>query len=210
MGSISRTRKFVELHREMEECRDCALCEQRSQVVPGAGAWDSEVMLIGEAPGATEDITGVPFVGQAGKLLDHLLSSAALKRENIYITNVVKCRPPRNRQPTKGEIAHCFKFLKRQIEYVNPRVIVLCGATSLGVFSKLAKVSEDHGEPFLYDGRICFPIFHPAAALRSRSLVPVIATDLRKIRKLLREGVPKGTREVIPVISYQQKFDIGD
>jgi DNA polymerase len=163
-------------------------------------------MLIGEAPGASEDALGKPFVGASGKLLDPLLSSNCIGRENIYVTNVVKCRPPGNRQPTHEEMVTCYKYLDAQIKFINPRVIILCGATALKLFNRRGKITEDHGVPFTCEGKVCLPTYHAAAALRTRSLVFDIANDLKKVKEILKNGTPDGIRDFSVVKAYQRKL----
>ena len=201
---------FVALHAEMSACQRCPLHLTRRQVVPGEGPWDAEVMLVGEAPGATEDLIGRPFVGAAGKLLDRFLATAGLNRKRIYITNVVKCRPPRNRQPTFEEKARCFHFLLSQIDFIDPRLVILCGATALGMFWGNGKITKHHGMPFTNSkGRIFLPVFHTAAALRNRNLNSTIISDLRVATMLLENGAPSGIREVPDVIVALQDKLIG-
>jgi len=206
MLQSDRLATFVKLHLQMAECQRCPLHELRQQVVPGEGPWDADIMLIGEAPGATEDLVGRPFVGAAGGLLDRCLKTVRLNRKKIYITNVVKCRPFKNRQPTTEEKALCFHYLSKQLEIVDPRLVILSGATSLSMFWPKAKITVVHGTPFTSRGRIFLPIYHPAAALRDRRIEPEIVADLKKVKGLLSEGVPEGTREISNVIAFQSKL----
>lgn len=198
------TSHFVVLHGEMATCMRCALHAERRQVVPGEGPWDADVMLIGEAPGASEDAVGRPFIGAAGKMLDRCLSSAGLDRGGIYITNVVKCRPPGNAQPTDEQRVQCFYFLEKQLAFIDPSVTILCGATALNTFWRHGKITKVHGEPFLCGGRLFLPTFHTAAALRNPKLIKVIIEDLRGVHTLLRKGATKGVREVpVSMMAYQ-------
>ena len=135
-------------------------------MVPGEGNPDAEVMLVGEAPGASEDEQGRPFVGRAGKLLDELLAEAGLEREDVYITNVVKARPPGNRDPKRDEVAHHMPWLEAELALVQPRLVVPLGRHALAHFTDDAKISEVHGTEMDERGRSLFPMYHPAAALR--------------------------------------------
>jgi DNA polymerase len=145
-------------------------------------------MLIGEAPGAREDELGVPFVGAAGKFLDELLGGIGLSRESVYIANVVKCRPPGNRDPEPLEIEACADYLDRQIAQVDPKVIVTLGRFSMARWFPGAAISRVHGQPKRADGRIIVPMFHPAAALHRGDLRPVIQADFAKLPALVREA----------------------
>jgi len=175
-------RTFSELKEAVLQCRLCPLAETRGKVVFGAGDEDADVMLVGEAPGRHEDQQGVPFVGQAGRLLDQTLDQVGLKREEIFIANVLKCRPPENRDPRKEEIDACRPYLDEQIELIGPRVLVPMGNFALNLFStKRASISKMHGKSLAYRGMAVIPIYHPAAVLYNRSLEPVLVDDFRKI-----------------------------
>jgi len=153
--------------------------------VPGEGSATAQVMLVGEAPGASEDEQGRPFVGRAGRLLDELLGEAGLERGEVYITNVVKARPPGNRDPTAAEVAHHRPWLERQLELIRPRVIIPVGRHALAHFAPGRKVTEVHGAPLEQDGRRLVPWLHPAAALRSRSLREAVVADARALPAIL-------------------------
>ena len=163
----------------------CATC---TQLVPGDGDPDASVMLIGEAPGKNEDEQGVPFVGVAGKLLDELLFSVGLSRNEVFVANVLKARPPGNRDPLPAEAAHHWPWLAEQIEAVDPDVIVLLGRHAMGRFLPGRKISEIHGQPRLKSGRVFLPVYHPAAALYNRSLRGVLFEDFAQL-PLLAERV---------------------
>ena len=166
---------------EVRRCTACRLCEKRTKAVPGEGALKSGIMFIGEGPGFHEDQQGRPFVGQAGKLLEEMLAAVGLRREQVYITNVVKCRPPGNRDPQPDEIAACNGYLDRQIAAINPRIVVTLGRYSLARFFPGAKISAVHGEPKYADGRAYVPFYHPAAGLRTPSIKQMLFEDIQKL-----------------------------
>jgi DNA polymerase len=161
------------------------VCESATNMVPGEGNPDAEVMLVGEAPGASEDEQGRPFVGRAGKLLDELLAEAGLERENVYITNVVKARPPGNRDPKRGEVAHHLPWLEAELALVRPRLVVPLGRHALAHFTDDAKISEVHGTEIDERGRSLFPMYHPAAALRGQGLRETLFEDARALKAAL-------------------------
>jgi DNA polymerase len=166
---------------EVAACRRCALAERRTLAVPGEGNPLSDVLLVGEGPGAREDATGHPFVGPAGQLLDELLHSIGWAREDVFITNVVKCRPPGNRDPEPNEIAACADFLDRQQRILDPAVIVTLGRFSLQRYLPGARISAIHGQVRRVGGRAVFPMYHPAAALRADGLRETIFRDIRAL-----------------------------
>ena len=187
-----------ELHRLEEAIRRCTRCRlhtTRTQAVPGDGPYDAEIMFIGEAPGYYEDKAGKPFVGAAGRYLDELLQKNGLRREDVYITNIVKCRPPRNRDPLPDEIKACEGYLDRQIELINPRVIVTLGRFAMQHFFPGASISRIHGQPQWVGDRLFFPIFHPAAGLYQPRWQPLLEEDFRKLAHLLRELRETSSRE---------------
>lgn len=154
--------------------------------VPGHGNPNAEIMFIGEAPGQKEDEQGIPFVGQAGKLLDELLASIGLKREDIYITNVVKFRPPENRDPTPEEKEACMPFLKLEIGIIKPKVIVPLGRHALGTFLPKVNITAAHGKAQkINDGISIFPLYHPAAALHNPNLKGTLFEDIAKLKEFL-------------------------
>ena len=177
-----------DLYREILLCRDCELAENRNKVVPGEGAEDAEIMFIGEAPGFYEDQQGQPFVGPAGHFLDELLHSIGLDRSQVYICNVIKCRPPDNRDPLPQEIEACRKWLDRQIEIISPKAIVTLGRHSMAKFFRGASISKVHGTAQKIDGRVCFAMYHPAAALHQQSLRRTIEADILKLPSLLAQA----------------------
>lgn len=179
---------FRELYAEIADCPLCVLARTRSRTVPGSGPSDTELMLIGEAPGQREDEQGVPFVGAAGRFLDELLAGIGLARDRVYVANVVKCRPPGNRDPEPEEIAACRPFLDRQIEIVDPKVIVTLGRFSMQRWFPGTAISRVHGQPRRVDGRIVVPMYHPAAALHRGSLREVIQADFARLPALIEQA----------------------
>jgi uracil-DNA glycosylase family 4 len=171
---------------EVVACRKCRLCETRKNAVPGEGSSAAWVMFVGEAPGEQEDIQGRPFVGAAGKLLTELLASVNLSREEVYITNIAKCRPPNNRPPRKDEAAACRPYLDRQIHLIQPKVICPMGNSAIhALIDSDGSVTELHGIPFEVGAITYFPMYHPAAALYTFSLRNVMQEDFKKLRALL-------------------------
>ena len=176
-----------ELYREIALCQQCEIAKCRTRVVPGEGAVDADILFIGEAPGWHEDQQGRPFVGSAGQYLDSLLASIDLRREQVYITNVVKSRPPGNRDPLPHEVSACRIWLDRQIGIIRPKMIVTLGRYSLGLFFPGKSISKTHGTVQKKDGIIYFAMYHPAAALHQGNLRNVIEEDMRKIPGLLSQ-----------------------
>jgi DNA polymerase len=168
------------LHDEIVAHAGCGFepCETATRMVPGEGSREAEVMFVGEAPGANEDRLGRPFVGRAGMLLEELLAAAGLERDGVWITNVVKARPPKNRDPRATEVAHCMPWLEAEVELIRPRVIVPLGRHALKHFAPDAKIGEVHGR--LLDGRL-FPLYHPAAAMYNQSLRATLFDDARAL-----------------------------
>jgi DNA polymerase len=158
-------------------------CETATNMVPGEGNPEAAVMVVGEAPGATEDKEARPFVGRAGKLLDEVLAEAGLAREDVYITNVVKARPPNNRDPKAGEVAHHMPWLEAELALIQPALVVPLGRHALAHFTDGAKISEVHGTEMTERGRSLFPMYHPAAALRGGGLKDTLFEDARKLRR---------------------------
>jgi len=174
-----------ELYKEIALCQQCELAKHRTRVVPGEGADDADIMFIGEAPGWHEDQQGRPFVGPAGLYLDELLASINLKREQVYIANVIKCRPQENRDPLPSEILSCRKWLERQIELIQPRMIVTLGRYSMAMFFPSKSIGKIHGTAQKRDNVIYYAMYHPAAALHQPSLRRTIEEDMLKIPSLL-------------------------
>jgi uracil-DNA glycosylase family 4 len=188
-----------DLHEEIRSHSGCGFepCEAATNMVPGEGSPTAEVMIVGEAPGASEDKQGRPFVGRAGKLLDELLAAAGLEREQVYITNVVKARPPKNRDPRADEVAHHMPWLETQLALIQPRLVVPLGRHALAHFTDAAKISEVHGTLVIERNRALFPMYHPAAALHNQSLRNTLFDDARALAAALdevRQPTPRKTR----------------
>ena len=177
-----------ELHEEIARCTRCELAKYRTRAVPGEGSENAEIMFVGEAPGWHEDQQGRPFVGPAGQFLEQLLASVSLRREQVYIANVIKCRPTGNRDPLPGEILTCRHWLERQIELIRPRMIVTLGRHSMVMFFPGKSISKIHGTAQKRDGIIYYAMYHPAAALHQQSLRRTIEEDMLKIPALLAEA----------------------
>ncbi|MDD3006472.1 MAG: uracil-DNA glycosylase [Candidatus Pacebacteria bacterium] len=176
---------LIKIEEEVAACQACQLCKTRTNTVPGYGSSQADVMFIGEAPGKNEDLQGKPFIGAAGKVLDGLLASINLKREDVFIANVVKCRPPLNRDPLPEEVAACADFLQRQVTLIRPKIIILLGRHAMDRFIPGLKISLDHGKPKRKDGNVYFPIYHPAATIYNRALIEELQKDFKKIPKII-------------------------
>ena len=194
-----------ELNRQIAVCQRCQLGKMRTRAVPGEGPPDARIMFIGEAPGFHEDRQGRPFVGAAGKFLDELLASIGLKREEVFIANVIKCRPPGNRDPRPEEIAACRPYLDRQIELIKPRIIVTLGRFSMARYFPGESITRIHGQPRRDRGVIYYPMFHPAAALHQPRWRSLIEQDMKRIPELLAE-LDRDEEAVLPTAeeSYEQ------
>jgi uracil-DNA glycosylase family 4 len=187
---------LAQLFEEIIACRDCELAKYRTKVVPGEGAEDASLLFIGEAPGWHEDQQGRPFVGPAGQFLDQLLTSIGLRREEVYIANVIKCRPPQNRDPLPAEIQSCHKWLDRQIEIIQPQMIITLGRYSLARYFPNESIGKIHGKPRKLGDVIYYPMYHPAAALHQGSLRRTIEADMLKIPQILAQGEEMPQNEV--------------
>jgi uracil-DNA glycosylase family 4 len=179
---------LAQITKEVSVCTNCALHHARKKSVPGEGPANAEIMFIGEGPGFHENEQGRPFVGAAGKFLDQLLAQADVTRANVWIGNVVKCRPPENRDPLPDELAACNEYLERQIEAINPSIIVTLGRFSMNKFMPGAKISQVHGQMRKVGERYVIAMFHPAAALHQAALKPAILEDFAKLPTLLKEA----------------------
>ena len=178
--------------REVAKCEKCGLHFSRKLAVPGDGPADAQVMFIGEGPGFYENEQGKPFVGPAGHFLDELLSKAGLKRDRVFIGNVVKCRPPGNRDPQPDELAACKPYLETQIAAINPQVIVTLGRYSMGYFISNGKISAIHGRPVWVGSRLVVPMYHPAAALHQPALRDSILADFAGLPRFIELARAKG------------------
>ncbi len=189
-----------ELYKEIALCHQCEIAKYRTKVVPGEGAENADIMFIGEAPGWHEDQQGRPFVGPAGQFLEQLLGSIGLKREQVYIANVIKCRPQGNRDPLPTEIQNCRKWLNRQIELIHPKMIVTLGRYSMAMFFPDKSISKIHGTAQKQGDVIYYAMYHPAAALHQQSLRQTIEADMLKIPSILAEAkeIPEATQQTKP------------
>lgn len=176
---MTRDKELTGLHTEIRECILCELHKTRTNAVPGEGSPSSKLFFVGEAPGAKEDETGRPFVGRSGQLLTTMIEEIGLSREDVFISSILKCRPPNNRIPTQSEREICRPYIEKQIEVINPRVIVLLGGTAIASMVGPWKVTESHGTFFEADGRAYFMTFHPAAALRSTGVKEQMREDFK-------------------------------
>jgi uracil-DNA glycosylase len=178
------------LHEEIRTHSGCGfgICAAATNIVPGEGSHTADVMLVGEAPGATEDMLGRPFVGRAGRLLDELLVAAGLSRGDVFITNVVKARPPGNRDPTAAEVAHYLPWLERQLALIRPKVVIPLGRHALAHFAPGRKITEVHGTLLIAGGRQLVPWLHPAAGLRGRAMREALIQDARALPGVLESA----------------------
>lgn len=185
---MEEAKSLVELREKLGVCTGCQLHQGRTNIVFGAGNQDADLLFVGEAPGRVEDSRGIPFVGPAGKLLDELLQGIGLSRSQVYITNVVKCRPPGNRDPVPDEIEKCKRYLTRQIELIQPRILCALGRVAAGlIMEKSIQISKMHGQKFEGPGYFIVPVFHPAAALRSTASMGMIREDFVNLKRYLEE-----------------------
>ena len=178
---------WEKLKSECLNCRRCPLCETRNNVVFGVGPENAEVLFIGEGPGEQEDLKGEPFVGRGGKLLDDMLELIDLDRTKIYLANMVKCRPPKNRDPLETEQMACAEWLRRQIDLLQPKLIVCLGRISAMKFIKPDfRITKEHGQWFEMDGRRVMALYHPAALLRDPNKRPETFDDLKRLQAEIR------------------------
>ena len=182
-----------QLAASMKDCKGCGLCEERRSVVFGAGPADARVMLIGEGPGQNEDEQGLPFVGRAGQLLDRMLDAVDLSRErNVYIANMVKCRPPKNRDPQPDETEACIGFLREQVRLIRPKIIVCLGRIAAQrLISPDFRVTRQHGEFFMKNGTLMMGTLHPSALLRYPAQKPAAFEDFLALRAKILEVCPE-------------------
>jgi DNA polymerase len=186
LEDLSKPERLERLHRAVLGCTRCGLSATRTNAVPGTGPCPSEIMIVGEAPGFNEDAQGKPFVGQAGKLLDTLLAGIELRREDVYITNVLKCRPPQNRDPMPNEAEACAPYLTGQLKLVEPKVVIVLGRHALErLLPGHGPISRVHGELVERGGINYVAVYHPAAALHNGSLVNDLQADFLKVRQYL-------------------------
>ena len=179
--------ELSQLADQIRVCKRCDLAKGRTNAVPGDGPENAEIMMIGEGPGFHEDRQGKPFVGAAGNLLDELLKDINLDRSKIFITNVVKCRPPQNRDPLPDEMEACKSYLDRQIELLKPKIIITISRFAMARWFPDKKIGEIHGKPKKFGNLVVLPMYHPAAALHQGSLKPVLKEDFGKIPQILKD-----------------------
>ena len=183
---------------QIRTCKRCRLHQGRTNAVPGSGPVNTDVFFVGEAPGAQEDEQGLPFVGRSGRYLDQLMENIGLDRDHVFITNVVKCRPPSNRDPRLGEVRACTPYLRRQLGLIRPRMVVTLGRFAMEQFFSEGRISEVHGQPRRIEGTLYLPLYHPAAALYRGSLRSVVEADFQRVRALLDDpGALLGAPDVL-------------
>jgi uracil-DNA glycosylase len=179
--------QLEQIEKNIKVCKKCRLCEHALNAVPGEGNFDADIVFIGEAPGAQEDQTGRPFVGRAGKLLEQMLNKIGYQREDVWIGNVIKHRPPQNRDPLPDEIKACESYLTNQLEVIQPKLVVTLGRFAMSYFYKQGKITEDHGRLIVLEKYNVYPLYHPAAALRNGGFAKVLLKDFIKIPDILKE-----------------------
>lgn len=184
---LSKVARLSAIHTDIYHCTKCPLHEGRTHTVPGAGDPEAEILFIGEAPGFNEDQQGLPFVGRSGKYLEELLANIKLTRDDVFIANVVKCRPPNNRDPVTDEIETCNPYLRAQIEVLDPLIIVTLGRYSMNMFFPNERISQIHGQAKYGTRRAYYPLYHPAYALRNPTSKGEIEADFARIPHLLLE-----------------------
>lgn len=176
-----------QIETNIQGCTKCDLCKTAKNPVFGEGNINAEIVFIGEAPGATEDETGKPFVGRSGKLVGLLLNNLKINREDVWIGNIIKHRPPENRDPSPSEIAACAGYLTSQLNVIKPKLIVTLGRFAMNYFYTSGKISRDHGQLIEIDGRYIFPLYHPMAGLRNKKMLEALKKDFAKIPDVLKE-----------------------
>jgi len=184
---MSKSQKYQQISEEILKCQKCRLCETAIQAVVGEGSLEAKVIFIGEAPGKNEDEQGRPFVGRAGKLLTSLIQALGYEREDIWIGNIIKHRPPKNRDPKPDEILACRDFLTRQIEVIQPHIIVTLGRFSFNYFVPDGKITSERGKLIDIGNYKIFPVYHPAAALRNKKFLNTLKDDFSKLSEIIKE-----------------------
>jgi uracil-DNA glycosylase len=197
---------LTEVEDQIRGCTLCDLCRSRTNAVPGAGNRTADIMFIGEAPGFHEDRQGEPFVGASGNFLNEMLESIELDRSSVYITNVVKCRPPGNRDPLPDEIAACSQYIERQIELIDPKVVVTLGRFSMSRWFPGERVSRIHGRPRRFGKIMVVPMYHPAAALHQGSLRATIEADMKKLPQIVAQIEAEESHEDDPDAEQMRLF----
>jgi DNA polymerase len=201
---LTATETLQLIAQEVKACTLCGLHVGRTRAVPGEGPPDAKIMLIGEGPGYHEDRQGRPFVGPSGQFLDELLGMAGLRRSDVFIGNVVKCRPPQNRDPQPDEVATCTQtYLFRQVEAISPTVIVTLGRFSMSLFLPGERISRIHGQPRTVEGRLIVPMLHPAAALHQPQNRPLIEADFQRLPEILANA--ERAAKAVPAVKKQDE-----
>ena len=180
--------KLTTITEQVKSCQKCDLCQTRTNAVPGKGNQNAEIILVGEAPGRNEDKNGEPFVGAAGKKLDAILFDVGINRDDIYITNIVKCRPPNNRSPTKNEEESCLNYINEEISIINPKVVCVMGNTAFNTLLEGKEITKNHGNFIEKDGRTYFATFHPAATIYNQKLIDELKKDFKKLAEFLADS----------------------
>ena len=184
-----KTKTLEEIKCECEQCQKCELCKTRTNIVFGTGNENARLMFIGEAPGQKEDESGIPFVGAAGKLLNKYLDAVGIRREDVYIANILKCRPPKNRDPLPEEEEACIGYLREQVRLIRPKIIVCLGRISaMRLIKPDFKITKEHGEWFERGGYLMTAVYHPAALLRDPRKKEDMLEDMKRIKQKLDEG----------------------
>ncbi|NIA22665.1 MAG: uracil-DNA glycosylase [Proteobacteria bacterium] len=179
---------MIEIYKELKKCKKCPLYKTRTKFVIGAGSVDADVLFIGEAPGRNEDLQGLPFVGRAGNLLSSYLNGIELSRKDVFITNIVKCRPPGNRDPMEEEINACFPYLTRQIGIIEPKIIVTLGRYSLkSLLGREVRIMQERGSIIDFNGVMLLPMLHPAAVLRNGNLDEKMKEDFKLLKEVIEQ-----------------------
>lgn len=212
---MDKQEKLAQIALNVKNCKKCVLCKTALNAVPGEGNSDSEIVFIGEAPGETEDKTGRPFVGRAGKLLEVLLKEIRLTREDVWIGNIIKHRPPLNRDPLPDEIKACQPYLTMQLEIIKPKLIVTLGRFSMSYFYADGKISRDHGTLIRISSQNkynVYPVYHPAAALRNPEMAKALHADFLKIPEMLEKAktnLINNTQPSISIKTLDGQFGLG-
>ncbi len=206
---MDKKKILEQIEKNVASCTKCRLCKFAKNPVPGEGNINAKIVFIGEAPGETEDETGRPFVGRAGRLLEALLKEIGYERKDVWIGNILKHRPPGNREPFADEITACEPYLTMQLKAIDPVLIVTLGRFGMYYFYKEGKISRDHGRLIRVNGLSVFPIYHPAAALRNPEFARALKEDFLKVPRIL-EGLEKGEGGFVPEnVAIQKKDDPG-
>lgn len=179
--------ELEKIQNQVTACTKCDLCKTRTNAVPGKGNPNAEVVFVGEAPGRTEDLKGEPFVGAAGKKLTEMLEKNGISRESVYITNVVKCRPPNNRVPTETERLLCKEYLEKEIQLINPKIICVLGNTACSSILGQGEITKNRGKTIKKDGKTFFLTFHPAATIYNQEIIPLMEQDMAALAEALKK-----------------------